>query len=128
MIYYDEIKNEVEALADMIETFGNCDLSHMEKIALSDQLGDIVGALRIKYELTSGYYAQSEFNALVKYQQIHNTPTAQRIASFNELNEEDFTAKWLVDDYGMIICSSCKATNNPTAFCPRCGKRMTNNN
>ena len=137
MIFYDEIKHEIDALGDMIEGFGNCNVSHMEKIALAEQLADIVGMVRIKYQITSGYYASSEYNALKKYSKIHEAHTVERLASLNEMmHQEEFTATWNVDDYGNVRCSNCNGragypnafTNipNPSAFCGRCGKRMTN--
>lgn len=96
-------------------------LTHEEKITLCNALAEFVAAVRDRYELTSLYYAPSEYKALSKY-------TKDPLARFRS----DTEAHWVVDTKGELCCSSCgkKALRKITAiqehskFCPQCGKRM----
>lgn len=133
-LYYDEIKLEAEVLCDMLESFGNTNLSHCEKIALSDQLAEVAQMVRVKYGLTSAYYLQSEMNANKKIGKVLDCKSmAERMQIVSERDDAEYTAEWVNDGYGNARCSCCSerigyVTNYNTYqisnFCPHCGKRI----
>ncbi|MCQ2053353.1 MAG: hypothetical protein MJZ03_05415 [archaeon] len=139
-IMYDDLKVELNELVDMVDGFGNAGLSHHEKKALSDRLAETAQMIRFKYEITSGYYAPSEYEAVKKINKILEAKTMNDRMQINLLDEnETFTAHWYIDEHGNLRCSRCNGaggmtrgnTNyipNPTRFCPHCGNRMKNGN
>ena len=62
-IDYNMIKSEVENLARELNRHRDNDLSHKDKIAVSDLLAETVHMIRRKYEITTMYYMASEIKA-----------------------------------------------------------------
>lgn len=140
-IYYDDIKLVLSALTDSIDGYGNADLSIAEKVSLSEQLATASQLIRLKYQLTSGYYVQAEFKALEKIKDIKNAKTMHQRMNISLLSDfgEDYTSRWVVDWSGNLRCAVCNSRSGsvqgisnyipcPSNFCPTCGRRMTNGN
>ena len=140
MIYHDELGIEIEHLKDIIDGYGNAELTHREKELLSDQLAEVTYMIRVKYGLTSAYYVQSELRAQKKIGELDKAGTAaERVAKGERMTYpdplEDLKAEWLTNityEYmsgrKSVRCSKCRFTVDDVLigpeFCPNCKRRM----
>lgn len=143
MIYHDEIASEIESLKDMVDGFGNSDLTHNQKQMLSDQLAETAYMIRFKYGLTSAYYVSSEIEAQKKARKIEKTGTAERVAAGQSMVQhpdpvEDLYAEWHENiNFGYMYnkkrvrCSKCRYIIDDVLitgpeYCPNCRRKMRN--
>ena len=113
-IDFNMIKSEVENLARELNRHKDEDLSHKDKIAVSDLLAETVHMIRRKYEITTMYYMASEIKAADGV-----GPAAK---------DDKIEAEWIRrGDSGIAVyeCSSCGSADCiAMPFCHTCGKRM----
>jgi hypothetical protein len=60
---YLEVKKELQGLIDIIDYYGNCDLSDADKMHLARNVAYTVSVLRHKYKITSAYFTAAEIAA-----------------------------------------------------------------
>lgn len=115
-IDFNMIRSEMENLARELNRHRDNDLSHNDKITVSDLLAETVTMIRKKYGITTMYYVISEAKAAegIGYAEPFESRTGQW--------EDDFT------EPGWYICSGCGGgkSMNQENFCPDCGRRMKN--
>lgn len=113
-ITYQELVSELENLGRELKRHKDEDLSHKDKIAVSDLLAETVHMIRRKYEITTMYYMASEIKAADGV-----GPAAK---------DDKIEAEWINrGDVGIFIaeCSSCGHIDRSSApFCRNCGRRM----
>lgn len=116
-IEFNMILSEVDNLTRELNRHKDEELSHKDKITVSDLLAETVQMIRKKYRITSVYYMVSESKAL---EGIGPTGTSkEREGEWND----DYT------EHGWILCSGCGWKDwhdRNTKFCPVCGRRMKN--
>lgn len=117
-ITYQELVSELENLGRELKRHKDEDLSHKDKIAVSDLLAETVHMIRRKYEITTMYYMASEIKA------ADGVGPAAR--------DDKIEAEWIRrGDSGIAVyeCSSCGSADCFTMpFCHTCGKRMRGEN
>lgn len=113
-IDYNMIKSEVSNLVRELDRYKDNDLSHKDKIAVSDLLAETVHMIRRKYEITTMYYMASEIKA------ADGVGPAAR--------DDKIEAEWInVGDcvFDNFKCSSCGHLESVSMpFCSQCGRRM----
>lgn len=114
-IDFNMIKSEVENLARELNRYRDNELSHKDKIVVSDLLAETVRMIRKKYGITTMYYLISEMKA------------AEGIGP--DETHEYREGEWLDDckNTGWVKCSGCgnqEFWNRKSKFCPSCGRRM----
>lgn len=116
-IDFNMIKSEVENLARELNRHRDNDLSHNDKITVSDLLAETVYMIRKKYRITTLYYMVSEEKA------IQGIGTADLLSWKEGEWKEDSLSLW--DGNNGFTCSSCGHLDTVTSpFCPNCGRRM----
>ena len=116
-IEFNMILSEVDNLARELNRHKDEELSHQDKITVSDLLAETVQMIRKKYKITSVYYMVSESKALEGI-----GPTGISNEREGEWND-DYT------EHGWIRCSGCgnqEWWEHKTRYCPNCGRRMKN--
>lgn len=113
-ITYQELVSELENLGRELKRHKDEDLSHKDKIAVSDLLAETVHMIRRKYEITTMYYMASEIKAADGV-----GPAAK---------DDKIEAEWInVGDcvFDNFKCSSCGHLDSVSMpFCSQCGRRM----
>lgn len=66
---YIEVKRELMSLIDIVDHYGNCELTDSEKMHLARNTAYAVSLLRHKYEITSAFFAASEIAAEKLYEE-----------------------------------------------------------
>lgn len=125
-ITYQELVSELENLGRELKRHKDEDLSHKDKIAVSDLLAETVHMIRRKYEITTMYYMASEIKAADGV-----GPAAKDDKIEAEWIVETRKADGIFDLYqDFIICSSCHdehyygSGGDKPNFCENCGRRM----
>lgn len=110
-IEFNMILSEVDNLTRELNRHKDEELSHRDKITVSDLLAETVQMIRKKYKITSVYYMVSESKAL------------EGIGPTGTSNERE--GEWIEDQIGWLHCSGCrKLRTSKSRFCPNCGRRM----
>lgn len=116
-IDYSMIKSEVSNLVRELDRYKDNDLSHKDKIAVSDLLAETVHMIRRKYEITTMYYMASEIKA------ADGVGPAAKDDKIEAEWKEDALSLW--DGNNGFTCSSCGHLDTVASpFCPNCGRRM----
>lgn len=127
-IEFNMIISEVDNLTRELNRHKDEELSHKDKITVSDLLAETVAMIRRKYELTTVYYLASEIKA------------ADGVGPAGK--DDNVEAEWIVETrkadgifdlyQDFIICSSCHdehyygSGGDKPNFCENCGRRMKN--
>lgn len=116
-ITYQELVSELENLGRELKRHKDEDLSHKDKIAVSDLLAETVHMIRRKYEITTMYYMASEIKA------ADGVGPAAKDDKIEAEWKEDALSLW--DGNNGFTCSSCGHLDTVASpFCPNCGRRM----
>lgn len=126
-IEFNMILSEVDNLTRELNRHKDEELSHKDKITVSDLLAETVAMIRRKYEITTAYYLASEIKA------------ADGVGPADK--DDCVEAEWIVETrkadgifdlyQDFIICSSCHdehyyGSGDKPNFCENCGRRMKN--
>lgn len=111
-ITYHELCSEINNLERELKRHKDEELTHRDRIVVSDLLAETVQMIRRKYQITTMYYMASEIKAADGV-----GPAAKDDRVEAKWEGFDFTSGWK--------CGSCGTTSTiRTHFCPECGKRM----
>lgn len=127
-IEFNMILSEVDNLTRELNRHKDEELSHKDKITVSDLLAETVAMIRRKYEITTVYYLASEIKAADGV-----GPAGKDDCVEAEWIVETRKADGIFDLYqDFIICSSChdehyySSGGDKPNFCENCGRRMKN--
>ena len=112
-ITYHELCSEINNLERELKRHKDEELTHRDRIVVSDLLAETVQMIRRKYQITTMYYMASEIKA------ADGVGPAAKDDRVEAEWDEDYT------EPGWYMCSACGFKEmNRSHFCPECGKRM----